>query len=80
MTSLPIAWRILELEVNGKAYVGQRGVRDPEFPCEGFEPGKPTISGRCETDGHYVCDECVERATCGGCGKRPTQCECKEAQ
>lgn len=52
------------------------GIRDPQFPCEVFRLGTPDTGGRCETDGHYVCDECVHRATCGGCGLRPSACEC----
>ena len=39
-----------------EAHFGQPGVRDPEFPCRGFEPGEP--SGDCKTDGHYMCQEC----------------------
>ncbi len=33
--------------------------RDPEFPCpsRAFEAGEP--SGNCDTDGHYMCAECV---------------------
>jgi hypothetical protein len=37
------------------------GVRDPEFPCDAFEHGKPgSIPARplCPGDGHYLCDEC----------------------
>jgi len=56
---------------------GAPGIRDPEAPCEAFAPGEP--SGDCLTDGHYLCDECRERATCeGGCGRRPSQCECPD--
>jgi len=37
----------------------ERPDRDPDFPCpsRAFEPGAP--SGRCETDGHYMCRACV---------------------
>jgi len=33
--------------------------RDPEAPCpsRAFEPGEP--AGDCDTDGHYMCAECV---------------------
>lgn len=33
--------------------------RDPDLPCpsDDFEPGTP--EGECETDGHYMCRECV---------------------
>jgi len=52
------------------------GVRDPEYPCEAFNPGEPAGT-ECETDGHYICDECIERASCDcGCGNRPSQCAC----
>lgn len=50
------------------------GVRDPDAPCVEFRLGRP--DGTCETDGHYICDECIHRATCDGCGKRPAHCEC----
>lgn len=53
--------------------------RDPSNPCDAFVRGTPGALGACETDGHYACDECEERATCdGGCGRRPSQCECPE--
>ncbi|MGH9462243.1 MAG: hypothetical protein ACRD1X_13555 [Vicinamibacteria bacterium] len=72
-------WQQLEALANGRTIVGMDGVRDPEAPCEVFRNGTPF--GRCETDGHYLCDECVERATCeGGCGRRPSQCECAEEE
>jgi hypothetical protein len=51
-------------------------VRDPEHPCDSFVSGTPTLDGDCETDGHYLCDECERRQTCEGCGYRPSQCEC----
>jgi hypothetical protein len=36
-----------------------RSERDPDAPCpsDAFEPGAP--SGDCDTDGHYMCSECV---------------------
>jgi hypothetical protein len=56
---------------------GARGVRDPDANCEAFEPGSPRPNGDCQTDGHYLCDECVHRASCPrGCGGRPSQCKC----
>lgn len=71
-------WAELVAQVNGRTLVGMRGVRDPDCPCEGFVPGEPSGSEHgCSTDGHYLCDECIERATCeDGCGKRPMYCEC----
>jgi len=56
--------------------VSEPGVRDPEFPCTDFTPGTPTTAGVCETDGHYMCDGCVYRATAPCCGQRPAHCEC----
>jgi hypothetical protein len=35
------------------------GVRDPDFPCEQYCPGNPT--GDCETDGPYLCHQCVNK-------------------
>jgi hypothetical protein len=45
--------------------VGAPNIRDPEFPCAGFEPigtvyGEKS-SGNCESDGHYMCNKCVQR-------------------
>ena len=37
---------------------GDAGVRDPDFICREFEPGTPG-PGACESDGHYLCAECV---------------------
>ena len=36
-----------------------RPERDPDFPCpsRAFEPGEP--AGNCDTDGHYMCAECL---------------------
>jgi hypothetical protein len=42
-----------------RALEGAPGVRDPDSPCVGFVPGVPEGSW-CETDGHYLCRECVE--------------------
>jgi hypothetical protein len=67
-------WAILVEQVNGRTSFGEDGVRDPENPCSAFVEGEPR--GDCETDGHYMCDECVERATCELCLKRPIHCEC----
>jgi hypothetical protein len=61
------------LVVKGPTHID--GIRDPDAPCASFRTGTP--EGDCETDGHYVCDDCVHRATCDGCGKRPSHCECQ---
>lgn len=40
---------------------GAPGIRDPENPCSEFQPGPTSPSARCETDGHYLCDECEHK-------------------
>lgn len=35
------------------------GVRDDDAPCTGFKLGPCSGAGTCQTDGHYVCQECV---------------------
>lgn len=37
---------------------GTPGIRDVDAPCDAFGPGDPG-GGRCDTDGHYICAECV---------------------
>jgi hypothetical protein len=39
--------------------VGEPGIRDGEFPCPRFRPGRP--EGDCGSDGHYLCRKCIER-------------------
>ncbi len=55
-------WAILEAEVNGQCIVGMPGVRDPEHPCDVFDPlpegEHPDGRGDCLSDGHYMCREC----------------------
>lgn len=41
--------------------VGSPGLRDRDAPCAGFESGTPL--GECETDGHYLCDECINKGS-----------------
>ena len=63
------AWKLLEHEVNGRAVVGMLGVRDPEFPCDEYQPtdnvdllGMRVTApgdGLCDSDGHYLCVGCV---------------------
>lgn len=38
--------------------------RDPENPCEHYEPRKRQLSdwADCHTDGHYLCNECCRRS------------------
>lgn len=40
--------------------VGDPGVRDPDAPCEHYEPGSPKGTPHdCDGDGHYLCERCV---------------------
>lgn len=41
--------------------IGDPGVRDPDSPCEAYDPGKPTLQtiSDCESDGHYLCKGCA---------------------
>ncbi len=38
---------------------GTPGIRDVDHPCDVFEPGVPNGTGSCQSDGHYLCQECV---------------------
>jgi len=41
-------------------------LRDPESPCDTFEPVSLSYEDkfpRCETDGHYLCKECCHKVT-----------------
>jgi len=58
------------------ALLGCPGVRDPDFPCIDFAPGRPL--GRCEGDGHYLCRDCKELRLCGECARRTLDCTCEE--
>jgi len=57
-TELPASWRALIEEVNGRASFGAVGVRDPQFPCEGYDGKGYAGHGRCDSDGHYMCLRC----------------------
>jgi hypothetical protein len=66
--SYPPEWRELYESVNGRTMFGQRGVRDPEHPCEMFDPVddidwlglsiEAPGTGSCDSDGHYLCNGC----------------------
>lgn len=50
--------------VEGMKPVGIPGNRDPQHPCEAYSP-RPQMDGDwgdCQTDGHYLCQECCHRA------------------
>lgn len=49
------------VEKGGVPGFGVDGVRDPDCPCEGFESGGRRPSADCDTDGHYLCDECANK-------------------
>lgn len=54
------AWNELYANVNGRTRLGQVGVRDPDGICEVFDGRGYDGSGRCSSDGHYLCVECSE--------------------
>lgn len=63
--AVPPAWRSLVASLGGRIPDGTDGIRDVDAPCEAFKPaGAPYErakgTGSCETDGHYICVECVE--------------------
>ena len=61
MTALPAAWEDLRLAINGlPGRLGARGVRDPEGLCDVFDARGYDGSGKCMSDGHYLCVECSE--------------------
>lgn len=84
-------WAVLFAAVNGRGAIGMREVRDPDSPCDAFltkeqlheELDCAAVSSfppptDCESDGHYLCEDCVrlsprERARregrCTECGR-----------
>jgi hypothetical protein len=89
--TVPALWRSLVYAVNdgrvnhlGHIPDGEPGIRDVCAPCEDFTPaGQPYElaqgTGSCETDGHYLCSECVHidertlrrrRDLCEDCGAK----------
>lgn len=65
----PATWLELEARVNERTMFGQPGVRDPEAPCEVFDPVEDIDwlglrvaapgDGDCDSDGHYLCYGCA---------------------
>jgi hypothetical protein len=47
---------------------GVPGNRDPENPCDFYEPRKKRLNDwdDCLTDGHYLCRECVHQSPGAG--------------
>jgi hypothetical protein len=79
MTTALERWNWMYAELNGRVAFGQPGVRDPDYPCDHFEPGDPQPNNTCDGDGHYMCHECCHLTLCAdGCGQRPVQCECPD--
>lgn len=64
LAAIPNCWRALVAEINGIGRIpdGTPRIRDVDAPCDAFQPRvSGTMEfGRCETDGHYICDECRE--------------------
>ena len=59
--TLPLAWEVLRRSVNDEPPLfGTVGVRDPDYPCESFDGRGYNGHGRCQSDGHYMCEECSE--------------------
>lgn len=53
---------VKSVKASGKRPVGIPLERDPDAPCEFYEPVKRFGQYRfndCETDGHYLCDKCI---------------------
>ena len=63
-TLIPERWVGLMSELNGRIPDGTAGIRDIDAPCDAFMPvGAPYEyskgTGDCDTDGHYICLECI---------------------
>jgi len=44
------------------APLGTRFIRDPDAPCEEYDPRKHLGTwADCDTDGHYLCKNCCHR-------------------
>ena len=53
------AWEELRRYVNSEPpMMGTVGVRDPDSVCEEFDGRPYDGTGRCKSDGHYLCTEC----------------------
>ena len=50
-------------KAQSKMPCGVPGYRDPDVPCSGYEPRRVEDGDwtDCETDGHYLCDECCHK-------------------
>jgi len=61
LVGVPAPWRAFVAEINGIGRIpdGTPGIRDVDAPCDTFQPGDPG-HGNCQTDGHYICVECIK--------------------
>ncbi len=41
-----------------RKYVGDNFLRDPDNPCDIYEEDEVSLGASCETDGHYLCNDC----------------------
>jgi hypothetical protein len=59
-----LAYRRATTGPSRKEPVGLPRRRDPENRCEAYEPRacEPGDWRDCDTDGHYLCEECCHRA------------------
>lgn len=55
-------WKLTRITMGNHTIVGIPYQRDPENPCDVYEPFKyrgKLIFHDCESDGHYLCRKCV---------------------
>lgn len=51
-------WRALVNFVNATPGAGTVGLRDPDYPCYSYDGEGYNGRGRCDSDGHYECNNC----------------------
>ena len=77
LRAVPEAWRALYAELNGgRVPDGTPGIRDQDAPCEHYDldGSLGAVFSDCETDGHYLCEECVH-ISARALRRRRDQCE-----
>lgn len=67
--TLPRTWHAVYEHVNGRLFLGEPLVRDPNAICDAFDPVpnadwlglelRAAGNGNCGTDGHYLCLSCT---------------------
>lgn len=60
MSRALLAWNELVKNINGRTSLHQVGVRDPENVCASFDGLGYDGSGKCLSDGHYICTGCSQ--------------------